>query len=265
LTKVIWNKPGERYFETGVDRGVLYTNDSGVAWNGLVSVTESPSGGEATPYYIDGVKYLNLATPEEFSATIEAYTYPDEFAECDGTAFEFAVGFTMQTRKQFHLSYRTKIGNDINGENHGYKIHIIHNALAAPSERANATLGEETEALTFSWEVTTTPIRIEGRRPTSHIIIDSTKTTPVHMEELEHILYGSEETTPRIPTPKELVALFGSEMYQIIESPTTGLTYLKEEIPERDVRGDSEVGLYDPTLQTSLTESSTPGLYTLEP
>ena len=221
--KLVWDKKGERTYETGVDHGVLYPATGlngayakGVAWNGLTAVTESPSGAEATALYADNIKYLNLMSAEEFGATIEAYTYPDEFAVCDGTA-EPATGVKIgqQPRKQFGLCYRTKIGNDAVGEEYGYKIHIIYGCYASPSEKGYNTINDNPEAISFSWEVTTTPIEMSGFKPTATIVIDSTKIDSDKLTALENILYGTDADTdaqteavdPRLPLPDEIVRI----------------------------------------------------------
>ena len=211
MPKLTWDNTGERIFETGIKQGVLYPIQSdgkytkGVAWNGLTAVTESPSGAEATALYADDIKYLNLLSNEEFGATIEAYTYPDEFAECDGSA-ELATGVMIgqQKRKTFGLCYRTTIGNDVDGNDHGYKLHLIYGCLAAPSEKAYSTINDSPEAITFSWEVSTTPVNVEGFKPTSQITIDSTKADPTKLATLEGILYGANETEARLPLPDEV-------------------------------------------------------------
>lgn len=219
MAKLVWDKTGERLYETGVDRGVLYvqsngTYPNGVAWNGLTAVTESPSGAEPTPLYADNIKYLNLISAEEFGCTIEAYTYPEEFAECDGSA-ELAAGVTIgqQARKTFGLSYRTKIGNDATGDKFGYKLHLIYGGLASPSEKAYATINDSPEAITFSWEVSTTPVSVDGHSPTASITIDSTKVEPTKLAALEEILYGKDGegasgTEPRLPLPSEIATIF---------------------------------------------------------
>ena len=213
MAKIEWDKTGERLYETGVKNGVLYVQEGGaypkgVAWNGLTAVTESPSGAEATPLYADDIKYLNLISAEEFAATIEAYTYPDEFAECDGSAaLADGVMIGQQARKTFGLCYRTTIGNDTDGNDHGYKLHIIYGALAAPSEKAYATINDSPEAITFSWEVTTTPVNVTGAKPTASITIDSTKATPEKLTALEKILYGDAEVEARLPLPDEIKTL----------------------------------------------------------
>ena len=214
MAKIEWDKTGERLYETGVKNGVLYVQEAGaypkgVAWNGLTAVTESPSGAEATPLYADDIKYLNLLSAEEFGATIEAYTYPDEFAECDGSAsLADGVMIGQQARKTFGLCYRTAIGNDIDGNDHGYKLHIIYGALAAPTEKAYATINDSPEAITFSWEVTTTPVNVTGAKPTASITIDSTKATPEKLAALEKILYGDTEVEARLPLPDEIKQIF---------------------------------------------------------
>lgn len=216
MSKIVWDKTGERFYETGVKYGVLYiptdgVYSKGVAWNGLTAVTESPSGAEATPLYADDTKYLNLMSNEEFGATIEAYTYPDEFAECDGSA-SIATGVMIgqQSRKTFGLCYRTTLGNDTDGNDHGYKLHLIYGALAAPSEKGYSTINDSPEAITFSWEVTTTPVSVTGFKPTASITIDSTKADPAKLTALEKILYGSDDapaTEPRLPLPDEIATL----------------------------------------------------------
>lgn len=214
MAKLVWDATGERLYETGVNNGVLYpqstdgTYPKGVAWNGLTAVTESPSGAEATPLYADNIKYLNLMSVEEFGATIEAYTYPDEFSECNGEA-ELATGVSIgqQKRKTFGMSYKTVVGNDVDGNNHGYKLHIIYGAIAAPSEKAYATINDSPEAITFSWEVTTTPVSVDGFEPTASITIDSTKVDSSKLTALETILYGSESEEARLPLPNEIATL----------------------------------------------------------
>ena len=216
MAKIEWDKTGERLYETGVKNGVLYVQEGGtygkgVAWNGLTAVTESPSGAEATPLYADDIKYLNLLSAEEFGATIEAYTYPDEFAECDGSAaLADGVMIGQQARKTFGLCYRTTIGNDTEGNDHGYKLHIIYGALAAPSEKAYATINDSPEAITFSWEVTTTPVNVTGAKPTASITIDSTKADSTKLAALEDVLYGKggePGNEPRLPLPDEIKTL----------------------------------------------------------
>lgn len=216
MSKLVWDAIGERLFETGVKHGVLYVQDpsgtypKGVVWNGLTAVTESPSGAEATPLYADDAKYLNLMSAEEFGATIEAYMYPDEFSACNGEA-EIAKGVRIgqQKRKTFGMCYTTTIGSDVNGNAHGYKIHIIYGALAAPSEKAYATINDSPEAITFSWEVSTTPVVVEGCDPTASLVIDSTSVDPEKLALLEAELYGDDEKEARLPLPDEIATIVG--------------------------------------------------------
>lgn len=220
--KVKWDETGKRIYETGVDHAVLYplgkegTYDKGVAWNGITAVTESPSGAEPNPLYADNIKYLNLIAAEDYGCTIEAYTYPDEWAECDGSA-EIAEGVSVgqQSRKTFGLSYRTKVGNYVAGQDFGYKLHLIYGALASPSERNYQTVNDSPEAANFSWEVTTTPVDVPGFKPTASVVIDSTKADAAKLAALEEILYGKDSTgggtggvDPRLPLPGEIVDLF---------------------------------------------------------
>lgn len=220
MAKLVWDKTGERFYETGVKNGALYVYDStqkkygtGVAWNGLTAVTESPSGAEATALYADDIKYLNLLSTEEFGATIEAYTYPDEFAECDGSAeLSNGVMIGQQKRKTFGLAYKTTLGNDTDGNDYGYKLHIIYGCLAAPSEKAYATINDSPEAITFSWEVTTTPVEVTGHKPTASITIDSTKADKAKLTKLEAKLFGDDsEGTPTLPLPDEIAQIFSTE------------------------------------------------------
>ena len=216
MAKIVWDKTGERLYETGVDHAVLYKYESGapgagVAWNGLTAVTESPSGAEATALYADNIKYLNLLSNEDFACTIEAYTAPDEFAECDGrAALAKGVSITQQKIKMFGFSYITKIGNDVTGDDFGYQIHLVYGCLAAPSEKSRATVNDSPEATTMSWEVSTTPVNVEGFKPTAHLIIDSTTADPTKLAAFEDILYGKDgepSKTPRLPLPEEVATL----------------------------------------------------------
>lgn len=222
MTKLVWGDAGTRFFETGVDRGVLYLSDQdGVAWNGLTSVEEAPSGGEAKPYYQDGVKYLNLSSREEFEATIEAFSAPAEFGPCDGTALiQNGLFVSQQPRRAFSLCYRTMIGNDLNPEA-GYKLHLVYNALAAPANRANGTITNSPEVVTMSWSLTTLPPSLTGYKPTAHFVIDSRLTPPNLLANLENILYGSDAADARIPPVSELVALFQSQGPQIRRNYST--------------------------------------------
>jgi hypothetical protein len=221
MTQLTWDQVGERLYETGVDHGVLYLPDEtgdyseGVAWNGLTTVTESPSGAESNPQFADNIKYLNLISAEEFGATVEAFTYPDEFAQCDGTAAPVSgVIVGQQGRRVFGLAYRTKVGNDLEGTDHGYKLHLIYGAQAAPSEKAYATINDSPEAITFSWEVTTTPVPVTAEiddvqlKPTAQLVVDSTKVDATDLSDLEDILFGTSSDDPRLPLPDEVITLF---------------------------------------------------------
>ena len=213
MAKLVWDKTGERLYETGVKNGVLYpmvdgAYPKGIVWNGLTAVTESPSGAEATALYADDIKYLNLMSAEEFGATVEAYTYPDEFAECDGSA-SLGAGVTIgqQPRKTFGMSYKTTVGNDVDNDSHGYKLHLIYGAMASPSEKAYSTINDSPEAITFSWELTTTPVNVTGFKPTASLTIDSTKIDPAKLTAIETILYGNESTEARLPLPDEIAEI----------------------------------------------------------
>lgn len=217
MAKLVWDATGERKYENGVRNGVLYVMDAsgtypkGVAWNGLTAVTESPSGAEATALYADDVKYLNLISAEEFGATVEAYTYPDEFAQCNGEA-SLVDGVTIgqQPRKTFGMAYRTVLGNDIENESYGYKLHLIYGAVASPSEKAYATINDSPEAITFSWELKTTPVVVNGFKPTASLTIDSTKANAEKLAALEDILFGSESGEARLPLPNEIATLMNA-------------------------------------------------------
>lgn len=220
MSRIVWDKTGERFYETGVDRGVLYPYNTesnaytpGVAWNGLSAVSESPSGAEPNAIYADNIKYLSLMSAEEFGATVEAYTYPDEFAQCDGSAeLVSGVSIGQQNRKTFGLCYRTVLGNDLDGNDHGYKLHLIYGAMASPSEKGYSTINDSPEAITFSWELTTTPVNVDGFKPTASLTIDSTKCDKTCLAALEEILYGKDAgaegtpaaVEPRLPLPDEV-------------------------------------------------------------
>lgn len=214
MAVLTWDNVGERFFETGVDKGVLYTPtagiyDNGVAWNGLVNVTESPSGAEANPQYADNIKYLNLYSAEDFGATIEAFTYPLEFLQFDGIGTPAAgVYVGQQTRKPFGLSYRTKVGNDVAGADLGYKIHLVYGAMASPTEKAYGTINDSPEAMTMSWELTTSPVAVPGFKNSAILTIDSTKVSSANLSSLETIIYGSAGVNPRLPLPSEIITLF---------------------------------------------------------
>lgn len=211
-----WDEVGKKFYKAGVDRGVLYKKSKegkyplGVAWNGLTAVNENPSGAEATSLYANNSKYLDIISNEEFSYTIEAYTYPDAFAECDGSK-ELSPGIyaTQQTRNPFGMTYRTKIGNDIDGIDNGYEIHIVYDSLAKPSSKDNSTINENVEAVTMSWECSTTPVKVKGFKPTAHLIINSTKCTAEALKKIEDALYGTESEEAHLPLPDELLTLIG--------------------------------------------------------
>lgn len=224
MSKIKWDETGERFYETGVDHGILYVMgatgyDAGVAWNGLTAVTESPSGAEANALYADNIKYLNLISAEEFAATVEAYYYPPEFAVCNGED-EIADGVVIgqQSRKKFGLCYRTQLGNDVDGQDHGYKLHLVYNCLAAPSERNYETINDSPDAITFSWELSTTPVTVTGKKPTATLTIDSTKCDPAKLAKLVEILEGKDPTEAggsdgvdaRLPLPDEVMTLMAA-------------------------------------------------------
>lgn len=286
MAKLTWDNSGSRFFEAGVDRGVLYPiNGGGVSWNGLIAVSEKPSGGEATPYYMDGIKYLNVSSVEEFAGSIEAYTYPDEFAECDGTQSFDGLEVHQQERTEFNFSYRTLIGNDLNGSSHGYKIHLVYNALAAPSQNTYGSLSENVEAVTFSWEFTTRPsdelplvvnstgnpvvgaFDKSGLNAFSHVTVDSTKTSPVLMWLIENTLYGTETTPPSLLTLRQLFDLYENPpTARLIDGkPDTGLSRLLETmIANGDLIGSTNTGMYSALDNSHLIETNRPGLFILE-
>lgn len=212
---LVWDETGKKLFETGVSNVALYPQDTtgvygaGVAWNGVTNISESPSGAEATTLWANNGKYLNLYSVEEYASSIEAYTYPDEFAECDGSA-EIAKGVSIgqQTRKSFGLAYKTLIGSDTDGNDHGYKLHLVYGCKAAPSERSHATVNDSPEALSFSWEISTTPVSVTGHKPTASVEIDSTKVDPEKLAAFEKILFGSDTAAARLPLPDEVASLF---------------------------------------------------------
>jgi hypothetical protein len=264
--ELTWDQVGERRYETGVDHGVLYIpNDTGVyengyAWNGLVSVTESPSGAESTKQYADNIPYLNLVSAEEFGATLEAFTYPDEWGQCDGTATpEPGITVGQQGRKSFGLSYRTKVGTDLNSDA-GYKLHLVYGGQAAPSEKAYNTVNDSPEAITFSWELTTTPVpvgTIGGTvyKPSAFLTVDSTKVDATSLAALEDMLYGTEGTDPTLPTPAEVIALFAGDVIEVeTQAPTYNSSTDIVTIPvvtgvEYYVAGELVTGTYGPITE----------------
>lgn len=277
MAVLVWDQSGQRRYETGVDRGVLYIPDgagaysNGYAWNGLVSVTESPSGAEASPQYADNIKYLNLVSAEDFSGTIEAFYSPKEFDQCDGSATPYAgVSVGQQSRKTFGLSYRNLIGNDLVGTDFGEKIHLVYGALAGPSEKTRATVNDSPEAVTFSWEFTTTPVDVPGLKPSAHITIDSTQVAAAGLTALKNALYGTAGTNPRLPLPAEVFGFFAGTVTTIntLNKPantgnvitiptTTGIAY--------QVNGTTiPAGSYTITKNTILTAVALPG-YQINP
>lgn len=244
-----WGTIGERYFETGVDRGVVYVDGKGVPWNGLVSVSESPTGGEASPFYIDGVKYSNNQMSEEFEATIEAYTYPDEFSLCDGTAsISNGLFATQQKKKSFGLCYRTLVGNDVDGLEHAYKLHLVYNARVSPTQRSNGTIGESVDPDNFSWSITTTPVKPRGMRPTAHFVIDSRDMSLHLRNRIEDVLYGTDETEPRLPSIAEVIYIFESETATTFDAGS----------PIEPVYGFFDGGTPPTELQTSTVDGGAP-------
>lgn len=209
MAQLTWDSIGERFYELGVDHGVLYVDNVGHAWNGLVSIDEAPTGGDPTPFYYDGEKYLNLAAREEFEATINAYYSPEEFDQCDGVlAAAPGLFATQQRRKPFGLSYRSKIGNDLEGQEYGYKLHIIYNALVSPSQRTRTTVNDEIDVPVLSWPVTTKPVSVPGMMRTAHFVVDSTEAGPTAMSTLEALLYGDSDSSPTLPTVQQLIDIF---------------------------------------------------------
>lgn len=282
MAVLTWDGTGDRLYETGVDRGVLYipTNgiyDVGYAWNGLTAVTESPSGAEATALYADNIKYLNLVSAEEFGATIEAYTYPDQFALVDGTARPSeGVSIGQQARRSFGFSYRTRLGNDTLGADFAYKLHLVYGALAAPSEKAFATINDSPEAITFSWEVTTTPVPVPGLKPTALITIDSSKVSAESLKTLEDALYGTEGTNARLPLPEEIIAIFAGGQTVVTPTepsfePATGVITIPTVVGVTYRRADSNAVVTGtvtiPTAGQSLVIRATPasGAYKFAP
>jgi hypothetical protein len=266
MTRLAWDSAGERQFEAGVDRGVLYpTSGPGVPWNGLTRFTEQPTGGTVKPRYYDGMKIANPASAEEFGGTLEAYMYPDEFEPSDGIASDGnGLSFTMQGRKPFSLSYRTGLGDDLQGLAYGYKIHLLYNVMAAPTTRTNTSLSNQPAPGTMSWALTATPVALSGRRPTPHLIIDSTRTRTRLLSYVEDILYGTAAVQARLPLPSEMANLFSElKFYKIIPNTSTGKSQLVE-ADDADIMGFNDQGLYKSVPNSRLTQTAQPGLYTLE-
>lgn len=211
--QLFWNGVGDRRFEAGIDRGVLYIDGAGMVWNGLIAVTEAPRGGDVKSYYVDGIRYLDVISYEEYEATIEAYTYPDQFGDCDGTSvLNHGLYATQQQKKSFGLSYRSRIGNDVDGAEHGYKIHLVYNALVSPTDKAFKTISDAMDPDNFSWHITAKPLLVAGLRPTPHFVINSLETPTDLLSDVEDILYGTVDLDARMPSIGELMSLF--ENYQ---------------------------------------------------
>lgn len=226
MATLTWNDVGSRTFETGVDRGVLFVDGVGVSWNGLISVNETPVGGESVPRYFDGVKFLDEATRQEFAATIEAYTYPEEFEKCLGT-LDLANGLFArnQIKKTFNMTYRTLVGNDVDGVDHAYKLHLVFNASVEPSSRTNTTLQQNVDPTNFTWDLVAVPPRIGGHGPTAHYVIDSRTAPSVLLEQVEDILYGTDTTSPRFPGLEELLFMFENYEASVFDAGTLSDTY----------------------------------------
>lgn len=272
MTTLAWDKVSERIFEAGVDRGVLYIpNNAGIynngyAWNGLVSVTESPSGAESNKQYANNQVYVNITSAEELSATLEAFTYPRQFGQCDGTASPTAgISIGQQTRKSFGLAYRTRVGNDLEGTDFGYKLHLVYGATAAPSERAYTTINDSPEAATLSWELSTNKVDVPGHKPTALLVIDSTEVDAAKLAELEQILYGSEGSEPRLPAPAEILALFAGTVTEVAPSvPTYNATTKVITIPTKagvvyTINGEVVTGTVTITEDTVVEAQPAPG------
>jgi hypothetical protein len=272
----VWDAAGDKFYETGVDRGVLYLSDSngnydnGYAWNGLTTVTESPTGAEATPTYADNIVYANLISVERWAGTIEAYTYPDEFAECDGSnEAQVGVFVGQQPRRKFGFAYRTIKGNDVEGNELGYKLHLVYGATAAPSEKAYATVNDSPEMITFSWELTTVPVAVSGMKPTASITIDSTKVDSAALAALELILYGSVGVDPALPLPDAVLTLFDGTFTGVTPTaPTYNSTTDDITIPsvtgvEYLIDGEVVTGTVHITANTVVTARPTAGYYFL--
>lgn len=264
MTQLAWGTPGTRFFESGVDRGVLYVRGVGVAWNGLVSVKETPSGGDPQPYYLDGYKYLNVASDDEYVASLDAYSAPAEFGACDGTAsIQNGLFATQQPRSSFGLSYRSKKGNDLSGIDLGYKIHLVYNALATPPDHSYNSLTNSSNLNTLTWSISTMPSRPSFLKPTAHFIVDSTLTTAYRLQTLEGILYGTDTTDPRLPDVEELLHLFRISILDITLDPVTGFNMTRDVTDQGDIEGVAGDGIYTIPVGSRLVPTATPGFFTL--
>ena len=267
MTRLQWNAPGERIFFTGLDRGVLFVEDRpGVPWNGLVGISEKPSGGLVTPRYVDGRKYLNEASIEEYAATISAYTYPDLFEECDGVFFDgFGVGYGQQQRKPFSVAYRTLVGNDLESSDFAYRLHMVYDLTAEPSTVDHGSMSDTVNPNIFAWNVTSLPVEpiYPGLQPVSHVIFDSRRVSKQIMEKVESWLYGTAFTEPRLPRFAEFDELLTVYGLRIELNSETGIsTLIASEAP--DLLGSVDVGIYTKSMPTRLVESTMPGVYNLE-
>lgn len=266
MTRLAWDAPGERIVELGVDRGVLYPAymiDSGVAWNGLTGVDETPAGGEPQSFWLDGMKVVNEAGLEEYEATIHAITYPAEFEICNGVTTLDSLSFHQQNRQPFSFSYRTLIANDIEAQDFGYKIHIVYNALATPTQVNYESINDGIDVTPFSWKVTTLPVKVPGLRPVAHVVIDSTKLQPKTLKVIEDYLYGARHTDAKLLWPEALREIVPWTYFEVEDDDVTGIRSLfVSDI--LDVRPNETPGFYSRTPDSRLVESSTPGLYTLD-
>lgn len=265
MSRLVWDSLSERRYEVGVDRGVLYpTVGPGVPWNGLTNVNKSSSGGDFSEYHLDGIKYYQDLSNSDLSIRIEAYTYPDEFEECQGDVYDDSgLGLGLQGSKSFGFSYRTLIGDGVENLDKGYKIHLVYNAMAKPSDRSYSTISDSPDAMTFSWDVSTVPVEIPGHRHTADVFINSTKIDAEMLSEIEDILYGTGSTSPRLPYPTELIDRYGTSLLMINENVATGVSAMtKSDTP--DVVGKIRLGIFSETNPTRLKETNTPGLYDLE-
>ncbi|ASR84597.1 major tail protein [Arthrobacter phage Cheesy] len=265
MSKLTWGAAGEKVFQTGIDRGVLYVNSGvGVPWNGLLGVTESPTGGDPQPSYIDGFKYYNSSSLEEYEATLNAFMYPEEFEVCDGTVYADSIGYTAQDRAWFNLAYRAKMGNDLEGLNYGYKIHLIYQAQASPSQNINQTTTNTTNLATFSWKLTARPVEVPNMNPTSHLILDSTRLSEGTLATIEDYLYGTDLVEPRMLFPADLIELMPWVFFELVPNPDTGLAQLVLSDTKRDLRSTNTDGVFKRTPVSRLKESSTPGFFSLD-
>lgn len=263
MPRIEWDSQGEKFFETGLDRGVLYIpGEPGVSWNGLIDVSHGDTGSDSESYYYDGIKYLNFVGPSEFQANIEAFTYPDQFLKCEGIdTDQYGIGYDEQVKSYFGLTYRTGVGNDVDGVDHGYKIHLVYNALAKPASKNYGTRDDSPAPSTFTWDVITTPLEVPNRRPTSHLILDSRKLTKGRLELLEFILYGSTNTLPSLPTPEVLISAFSGREFRINLDPETGLSPISPD--GQDIIGSSFYGIYSLPPGTRLVKTDN-GMFRLE-